>query len=107
MANTGGDPKAQPELVFGLVGPLGTDLELVAAHLKDFLALVRYRAEVFRLSHFMREIKAEPWSKLKDGPEDEVIKTHIDAGQRPPSKTESERRNGNAGHRRPPRASRE
>jgi cytidine deaminase len=80
MADTGGNPEAQPELVFGLVGPLGTDLKLVAAHLKDSLAQVRYRTEVFRLSHFMREIKAEPWSKLKDGPEDEVIKTHIDAG---------------------------
>jgi cytidine deaminase len=72
--------KAQPELVFGLVGPLGTDLELVATHLKNALAQVRYRAEVFRLSHFMREIKAEPWSKLQNGPEDVVIKTHIDAG---------------------------
>ena len=74
------DPKAQPELVFGLVGPLGTDLELVGAHLKGALAQVRYGCEVFRLSHFMREIMAEPWSKLRDGPEDEVIKTHIAGG---------------------------
>jgi cytidine deaminase len=28
----------------------------------------------------MREIKAEPWVQLKDGPEDEVIRTHIKAG---------------------------
>lgn len=71
---------AQPELVFGLVGPLGTDLELVGSRLRDALAQVRYRSEEFRLSHFMREIKAEPWSRLKDGPADEVIKTHIEAG---------------------------
>jgi hypothetical protein len=38
VADAGAKSKAQPELVFGLVGPLGTDLALVAAHLKDALA---------------------------------------------------------------------
>ena len=75
-----GDPAKQPELVFGLVGPLGTDLSLVAGHLKDALARVRYRADVFRLSRFMRELPALPWSDLTDGPRDDEIDTHMQAG---------------------------
>lgn len=73
-------PEGSTELVFGLVGPLGTDLELVGTHLKDALAQVRYRSDVVRLSHLMRAPKATPWSQLKDGPEDDVIRTHILAG---------------------------
>jgi deoxycytidylate deaminase len=80
LAEIEADAAAQPELVFGLVGPLGTDLTLVASHLSDALAQVRYRSEVFRLSRLMREIPKEPWSTLKDGPRDEEIEEHIKAG---------------------------
>ena len=73
-------PKPQPELVFGLVGPVGTDLTLVSRSLADALASVDYRTEVFRLSRFMREIKAKPWSDLSDGYADEELKAHIAAG---------------------------
>src|SRR2546423_1257568 len=74
------DPVIRPELVFGLVGPLGTDLALVAEHLKDALSQVRYRAEVYRLSRLMRELLAEPWLALRDGPLDEEIDSHMTAG---------------------------
>ncbi len=80
MAEIEADAAAQPELVFGLVGPLGTDLTLVASRLSDALAQVRYRSEVFRLSRLMREIPKEPWSILKDGPRDIEIEEHIKAG---------------------------
>jgi len=80
LAETEADAAVQPELVFGLVGPLGTDLTLVASRLSEALAQVRYRSEVFRLSRLMHEIPKEPWSLLKDGPRDEEIEEHIRAG---------------------------
>lgn len=79
-ARRNADPQTQPELVFGLVGPMGADLAVVAAHLKDALSRVRYDSDILRLSRFMREIKADPWSKLKDGPLDDEIKAHIAGG---------------------------
>ena len=42
MADVEAGPTVQPELVFGLVEPLGTDLSLVAARLADALTQVRY-----------------------------------------------------------------
>jgi deoxycytidylate deaminase len=74
------DPVLRPELVFGLVGPLGTDLSQVAEYLKDALGQVRYQAEVYRLSRLMRELPAEPWSALKEGPRDEEVESHMTAG---------------------------
>lgn len=71
---------AAPELVFGLVGPLGTDLGMVAQVLQDELAQVRYASEAHRLSHLMRDLSREPWSKLQDGPRDETIEAHMTAG---------------------------
>lgn len=55
---------ASPELIFGLVGPLGTDLSMVAQVLADRLAQVRYRAKVHRLSKAMRDLAGIPWSEL-------------------------------------------
>lgn len=68
------------ELVFGLVGPLGTDLSSVAQVLKDGLAQVRYESEVYRLSRLMRDLSGEPWSRLLDGPRDTTIDAHMTAG---------------------------
>ena len=82
MADTAGSAAHQPELIIGLVGPLGTDLTLVAHQLKDALAQARYTCELFRLSRLMREIPVEPWSRLKDGPRDEEIEEHIKAGNK-------------------------
>jgi len=50
-----------PELVFGLVGPLGTDLSAVAQVLQEALAQVRYESEIHRLSHLMRDLSGAPW----------------------------------------------
>ena len=76
------DSSSAPELVFGLVGPLGTDLKAVAAVLRDALVAVRYESEVHRLSHLMRELQGEPWDTLKDGYEDETLDAHMKAGNR-------------------------
>lgn len=79
MDNSG----AAPELVFGLVGPLGTDLSAAAQVLQDALAHVTYRSEVHRLSLLMQDLSGEPWGQLehlKDAPRDTTIDAHMTAG---------------------------
>jgi hypothetical protein len=76
------DPASTPELVFGLVGPLGTDLSAVAQSLKDALAQVRYDSEIHRLSHLLRDLAGEPWNQLQDGPRDATIEAHMTAGNK-------------------------
>lgn len=46
-----------PELIFGLVGPIGVDLEFVTDALKEALAEVEYQSQTFRVTDLMREIK--------------------------------------------------
>ncbi|MGA3077905.1 MAG: hypothetical protein ABSG56_30040 [Bryobacteraceae bacterium] len=60
MQETGADKPKGPELVFGLVGPLGTDLDLVGRVLEDVLSQVEYKSEVHRLSRLMRDVPREP-----------------------------------------------
>ena len=72
--------KYQPELIFGLVGPLGTDTSLVEKHLGAVLRQVGYRHETFRLSRLMREIPFTPWNQLCDRARDMEIQQHIAAG---------------------------
>lgn len=45
-----------PELIFGLVGPIGVDLESVTEELIDALESVGYDAQVFRITDLMREV---------------------------------------------------
>src|SRR5689334_12785391 len=71
-----------PELVFGLVGPLGTDLTAVAQILQDALAQVDYVSEVYRLSRLMWDLSGKPWSDLTDGPRDVTIDAHMTAGNK-------------------------
>ncbi len=75
------NPKG-PELVFGLVGPLGTDLDLVGRVLQDVLSQVEYKSEVHRLSQLMRDLPKEPWSLLQDGSFDQMVDTHMTAGNK-------------------------
>ena len=76
------DPRSSPELVFGLVGPLGTDLSTVASSLKDALAQVNYDSAIHRLSHLLRDLAGEPWNQLQDGPRDTTIEAHMIAGNK-------------------------
>jgi deoxycytidylate deaminase len=47
-----------PELIFGLVAPIGVDLELVAEVLSQSLKEMNYQAHQFRVTKLMREIPA-------------------------------------------------
>lgn len=49
--------KEGPELIFGLVGAVGTDLEAVSNTLKDKLKKVDYTPEIIRLSLILKEIE--------------------------------------------------
>jgi cytidine deaminase len=45
-----------PELIFGLVGPIGVDLEYVTEVLSEALHLVGYETHAFRITELMREV---------------------------------------------------
>lgn len=77
-----GDSILATELVFGLVGPLGTDLSTIAQVLTDALVQVGYNSEVYRLSKLMRDLSGEPWNTLQDGPRDTTIADHMTAGNK-------------------------
>src|SRR6266700_1457919 len=69
-----------PEIVFGLVGTIGTDLEFVATALKDALATVNYECGTIKLSKLMHELKVPPWSNLLETPEYDRYDTHMRGG---------------------------
>lgn len=52
-----------PELIFGLVGAIGTNLELVADSLTECLEATGYSVETIKLSLLMRDLNA-PWSDI-------------------------------------------
>jgi deoxycytidylate deaminase len=49
-----------PELVFGLIAPIGVDLDVVSEVLDTTLREMRYQAHVLRVTQLMREIGIEP-----------------------------------------------
>ncbi len=58
-----------PEIVFGLVGAVGTDLERVDRVLTAALADVNYRASTLKLSRLMKGLQVSPWKELPESPE--------------------------------------
>ncbi|MDQ4144703.1 MAG: hypothetical protein M3198_13360 [Actinomycetota bacterium] len=69
---------AQTELVLGLVGAVGTDLDLVSYETRAELDEYGYSAEVVRLSDYLLDL---PWAEDFEGrPEDERIWLAMDAG---------------------------
>ena len=49
-------PHAAPELVFGIVAPIGVDLDLVVAALRQSLREVNYDAQEFRVTDLMLDV---------------------------------------------------
>lgn len=75
------------ELVFGLVAPVGTDLQSVTDELQQILKSVSYAAPVIRLSNRLRESGPPEIVRTlarvrEDGPADSRIRAHMDAGDR-------------------------
>jgi len=67
-----------PELIIGLVGAVGTDLQMVTDALISALDEFAYRSEVVRLSELLHEVDWE--LNLPARPIDEHIESHMDAG---------------------------
>jgi deoxycytidylate deaminase len=68
----------QTELVVGLVGAVGTDLERVANELRTEVKEYAYTATVLRMSEYLKDL---PWAEDFAGmPEDERIWLAMDAG---------------------------
>lgn len=62
------EPKG-PEIVFGLVGAIGADLELVCRSLVTALADVSYQCAPIKLSKLMGGLPVSPWKDLPEHPE--------------------------------------
>jgi len=69
-----------PEIVFGLVGAVGTDLELVQLFLSEAIADVSYRYVPVQLSKLMHDLPVSPWKNLPESPEYERYNEHMTAG---------------------------
>lgn len=72
-------PLRHPELVFGLVGPVGVNLEPVIAVLKSQLNAFNYRTHVVRLSKQIEEFFSSSHNNM---PEDERIEALMREGTR-------------------------
>jgi len=57
------DPLEFPELIFGLVGPVGTNLKLVISPLKEELERFQYAVEEIRLSRLIETFLKKDYSK--------------------------------------------
>ncbi|VWX60068.1 conserved hypothetical protein [Burkholderiales bacterium 8X] len=72
-------PRAYPELVFGLVGPVGVDLDPVVDALTKELKVAQYRSQVIRLSDQIRQLFKSDHSK---DAEDQRITNLMNEGTR-------------------------
>jgi cytidine deaminase len=68
------------ELVFGLVGAIGTDLQAVQDSLKIQLAKVGYTGINIRLSDLLREVEGASWQPLPNRETDKYPVAAMDAG---------------------------
>lgn len=71
---------AGPEIVFGLVAAVGTDLELVKRFLSEALSDVNYKCVSIQLSKLMHDLSLSPWKNLPEEPEFERYNEHMTAG---------------------------
>ena len=71
--------KSRPELIFGLVSPLGTDLNLVSELLMKSLEKVRYTSEKIVLSDLLSEIDGLE-NDEKNSPEYDRIESRMNRG---------------------------
>lgn len=57
-----------PELIFGLVGPIGADISLIEDRLVSALESVKYTPVKIRITEVMKQIDTEVMLKNEDGP---------------------------------------
>lgn len=73
----------RPEIVIGLVGALGTDLDAVAEAVKSVLSEMAYKTAPIKLSQIMKaylELAPIDGVRLVEGPREARLKSYMDAG---------------------------
>jgi cytidine deaminase len=75
-----------PELVIGIVGPLGIDLDQVVRILKEELRRVGYGSSLVRLSRLLSQVSGLK-TKLVAHPEHKRIRSHMSSGTELRSRT--------------------
>lgn len=73
-----------PEMVIGLVGAIGTPLDMVCHGIRSALAIVGYSCETIKLSSLLDDLKPG----LPQSPEDKRYQAHMDAGNELREKTQ-------------------
>jgi hypothetical protein len=63
------DQQRRPEIVFGLVGAIGTELESVEHALAISLSELNYRIATIKLSKLLKDLPKSPWKDLPESPE--------------------------------------
>lgn len=76
----------RPELVFGLIGPIGTDLDAVCKAIAQSISIAGYSTTVIRVSEQIENIFGE---SLKNSPEDKRINALMDLGNSLRSKSKN------------------
>ncbi len=70
-----------PELVFGLIGSIGTNLEIVQENLEESLKSVGYKILRIKLSDLMRDL-SKPWGAIPDRSAPDYYDKAMTAGNR-------------------------
>lgn len=70
----------RPEIVIGLVGALGTNMDRVVEAIEKSLAEVDYDHTTIRLSHLLRDVPALQGMPLKDTPYEAQLDSYMNAG---------------------------
>lgn len=89
--NDDSDPfkiEPKPELVVGVVGPLGINLDELIDSLKNELQRVNYKSIVIRLSRLLHEVQGLE-NQPTSGPEHKRIESHMKAGTELRTSTET------------------
>lgn len=81
-------PIDYPEIVVGLVGPLGTDLKFIAQQIETAFQDVNYNTITIKLSDALQEFSDSLKFKLKEIPVDARINSYMDAGNKFRNKTD-------------------
>lgn len=69
-----------PEIVFGLVGAVGTNLDAIVRFLSEALDEVSYSCETIQLSKLMHALPDSAWRDLPESPEYDRYDKHMTAG---------------------------
>jgi deoxycytidylate deaminase len=74
------EPKTGPEIVFALVGAIGTDLEIISRCLLTSLAGVNYEGLPVQVSELMHGVDLDRWKKMAEKPAYERYDGHMTGG---------------------------